>query len=89
MGGFDLSVSAAREPLLKYHPCTNRLLTLTREAGQGTVLSGQFDWGGLLLKSNGGAQRLVQRGWKPRVECKSISQLYCESDRTSSYESRF
>ena len=27
---------------------------------------GQFDWGGRLLKSNGGAQRLPQRGWKPR-----------------------
>ena len=27
---------------------------------------GQFDWGGRLQKSNGGAQRLPQRGWKPR-----------------------
>ena len=27
---------------------------------------GQFDWGGRLLKGNGGAQRLPQRGWKPR-----------------------
>ena len=26
---------------------------------------GQFDWGGRLLKSNGGAQRLPQHGWKP------------------------
>ena len=27
---------------------------------------GQFDWGGRLPKCNGGAQRLPQRGWKPR-----------------------
>ena len=26
---------------------------------------GQFDWGGRLLNSNGGAQRLTQDGWKP------------------------
>ena len=31
-----------------------------------TVSGGQFDWGGRLLKGNGGAQRLPQRGWKPR-----------------------
>ena len=31
-----------------------------------TVSDGQFDWGGRLLKGNGGAQRLPQRGWKPR-----------------------
>ena len=56
------------------------------ESGRGTVYAGRFDWGGLLLKSNGGAQWLVQRGWKPRVECKSTSQLYCESYRTNSLE---
>ena len=29
-----------------------------------TVAGGQFDWGGRLLKSNGGAQRFPQPGWK-------------------------
>ena len=28
----------------------------SRATGQRTVSVGQFDWGGLLLKSNGGAQ---------------------------------
>ena len=28
----------------------------SRETGQGTVSVGQFDWGGLLPKSNGGVQ---------------------------------
>ena len=30
-------------------------------SGWGTVLGGQFDWGGCLLKSNGGVQRFPQR----------------------------
>ena len=37
---------------MKYHPCAIRFLTPSREAGRGTVLGGQFDWGGLLLKGN-------------------------------------
>ena len=38
---------------------------------------GQFDWGGRLLKSNGGAQRFPQAGWKSAVECKGIRELDC------------
>ena len=49
---------------------------------------GQFDWGGRLLKSNGGAQRLAQIGWKSIVECKGKSQLDCESYNSSRDESR-
>ncbi len=49
---------------------------------------GQFDWGGRLPKSNGGAQRLVQDGWKSSEECKGINQLDCENDGSSRYESR-
>ena len=44
-------------------------------SGLGTVSGGQFDWGGRLPKSNGGAQRLVQDGWKSSAECKGINQL--------------
>ncbi len=43
---------------------------------------GQFDWGGRLLKGNGGAQRSAQRVWKPRKECKGISRLNCIGRRT-------
>ena len=49
---------------------------------------GQFDWGGRLLKGNGGAQRLAQHGRKSCIECKRISQLDCETDGSSRYESR-
>ena len=33
-------------------------------SGHGTVSGGQFDWGGRLPKSNGGAQWFLQNGWK-------------------------
>ena len=57
-------------------------------SGGGTLSGGQFDWGGRLLKSNGGAQRLAQYGRKPCRERKRISQLDCEADGPSRYESR-
>ncbi|GAB5806525.1 hypothetical protein JMUB7522_27440 [Staphylococcus aureus] len=36
---------------------------------------GQFDWGGRLLKGNGGAQRLPQNGCKSFIERKAIREL--------------
>ena len=49
-----------REPPLGYHPCGTGILTCGHESGQGTMSGGQFDWGGRLLKSNGGVQRFAQ-----------------------------
>jgi hypothetical protein len=49
---------------------------------------GQFDWGGRLLKSNGGALRFAQPEWKPGVECKRISELDCETNKSSRFERR-
>ena len=88
MGGVDLALLGVREPPLKYHPCYVSHLTAARESGCGTVLGGQFDWGGLLLKSNGGVQRYPQLGWQSSVERKGIRVLNCESDSSSRYESR-
>ena len=76
------------EALLEYHPCVTGFLTCRRESGGGTLLGGQFDWGGRLQKSNGGAQRLAQHGRKSCKERKRISQLDCEADGPSRYESR-
>ena len=53
-----------------------------------TVSDGQFDWGGRLLKGNGGAQRFPQNGWKSFAECKGIRELDCESNNSSRDESR-
>ena len=88
MGGVEARPLGRAEPLVKYHPYCIRVLTFPREAGEGTVPGGQFDWGGFLLKSNGGAQRFSQCGWQSHDECKGIRELNCESDKTSRCESR-
>ena len=49
---------------------------------------GQFDWGGRLQKSNGGAQRFPQAGQKPAEECKGRRELDCETNKSSRDESR-
>ena len=77
-----------RESLLGYHSCNMKVLTCTRESGWGTLSGGQFDWGGRLLKGNGGARRFTQNGWKSFVERKRRSELDCKTDKSSRYESR-
>ena len=57
-----MGAPAFMEPTLKYHPCVVGILTTARESGFGTVSGGQFDWGGLLLKSNGGVRRSSRYG---------------------------
>ena len=71
-----------------YYPRCIELLTRTPEPGWETVSGGQFDWGGRLLKSNGGAQRFPQNGWKSFAECKGIRELDCETYKSSRDESR-
>ena len=88
MGGYEAELLGFVEPSLKYHPCYVSHLTLSLESGQRTVLDGQFDWGGLLQKSNGGVQRCTQHGWQSCVERKGISALDCESDISNRCESR-
>ena len=70
-------------PPLNY--LTSNLLPLS---GRRTVSGGQFDWGGRLPKSNGGAQRFPQIGRKSIKECNGIRELDCETYKSSSYESR-
>ena len=71
-----------------YHPWIAGFLTCGRESGRGTLLGGQFDWGGRLLKGNGGAQRFPQSGWKSLEECKGRRELDCETYKSSRDESR-
>jgi hypothetical protein len=66
---------ALMEPSVKYHPSVTGALTHHCGASGGTVSGGQFDWGGRLLKGNGGVQRSPQAGRKPAVECKGIRWL--------------
>jgi hypothetical protein len=57
-------------------------------SGPGTVHGGEFDWGGRLLKCNGGARWWAQTGRKSVVECNGISPPDCKADKPSRDESR-
>ena len=87
MGDFEAEALALVESSLEYHPESTRVLTQAFER-PGTVSGGQFDWGGRLLKSNGGAQRFPQYGQQSYVECKGIRELNCETYKSSRCESR-
>ena len=79
----EVDALAFMESPLKYRPNYSLNLTLTR-----TVSGGQCDWGGRLLKSNGGAQRSPQAGWKSALERIGIRWLDCETYKSSRDESR-
>ena len=88
MGRWEVRALAFMERPLGYHPCDIGILTCAFESRRGTLLGGQFDWGGRLLKSNGGAQRFPQNGRKSFVECKGRREPDCETYKSSRDESR-
>ena len=88
MGDREVRAPALAESPLGYHPYDTEVLTIDHETGFGTLSVGQFDWGGRLRKSNGGAQRSPQHGWKSCNECKGIRRPDCETNRSCRYESR-
>ena len=88
MGGEEKEAQAFLEPQVKYHPCYTRVLTGVRRSGTRTVLCGQFGWGGLLLKGNGGVQSYFQHGWQSCVERKGRRVVDCETYKSSRCESR-
>ena len=88
MGDLEASAPAFVEPTLGYHSWDIGILTCDHESGRGTLSGGQFDWGGRLPKSNGGAQRYPQLGWKSSAECKGIRVFDCETYKSSRDESR-
>ena len=75
--------SGVRGDNLEIPPFVSWNPNLRSLSGRGTMSGRQFDWGGRLLKSNGGAQRFPQTEWKPVVECKRIRELDCEANRPS------
>ena len=88
MGDWETRASALVESPLGYHPDSTGVLTGCHESGDWTLLGGQFDWGGRLLKSNGGAQRFPQNGRKSFEECKGRREPDCETYKSSRDESR-
>ena len=69
MGAREAATPVVVEAAVKYHSGQVGALTRDPEAGVGTVAGGEFDWGGRLLKRNGGAQWSPQAGWKPAGAC--------------------
>ena len=58
MGDYEAGTPVLVESTLEYHPRQAEGLTPFRESGRGTLSDGQFDWGGRLLKCNGGARKV-------------------------------
>ena len=87
MGDLEIGTPVSMESMLGYHPLITGILTLGVTKLR-TVSGGQFDWGGRLRKSNGGAQRFPQAGQKPAEECKGRRELDCETNKSSRDESR-
>ena len=88
MGGYDILLAGKMEPLLRDHSGRAKILIVILESGHLTVSGGQFDWGGRLLKGNGGVQRFPQAGRKSAEECKGIRKLDCKTYKSSRGESR-
>ena len=80
--------SGIRGSNVEIPPSVIRNPNLRSLTGRGTMSGGQFDWGGRLLKSNGGALRFPQAERKPAVECKRIRELDCKANEPSRCESR-
>ncbi len=88
MEAFEAELSGSAEAPMKHHFSLIKCSNLVPLSGRGTVSAGQFDWGGFLLKSNGGVRSLAQPGWQSGVEDTAISQAHCETHKSSRYESR-
>ncbi len=61
MGGVDYNLVGLLEPLVRYHSCNVRFLTLNHDLVK-EQFQVQFDWGGRLLNGNGGVQRFPLNG---------------------------
>ena len=73
---------------MRYHSDVASILTSFHESGWGTVSVRQFDWGGRLPKSNGGAQWFPQVGRKSTIERKGRRELDSKRDISRWDESR-
>ena len=89
MGDIEVRTLVLMESSLRYHSVKIWILTSDLpKTRRGTVSGRQFDWGGRLLKSNGGVQRFPQVGRKSTVECNSKRELDCATYKSIRYESR-
>ena len=84
----EAGILVPAESPLGYHSSVTEILTWSSESWLRTVIGGQFDWGGRLPKSNVGAQRFPQNGWKPFGERNGRREPDCETHESGRDESR-
>ena len=73
---------------MKYHPAECDVLTKSGQTPTGTVAGGQFDWGGRLRKSNGGARMVPSaRSVLALIECNGRRAPDGETDMSNRHES--
>ena len=73
---------------MKYHPAKCDVLTTYGKTPTGTVAGGQFDWGGRLRKSNGGARMVPSvRSVLAPEECNGRREPDGETDTSNRHES--
>ena len=88
MGDAEARALARVESPVKYHPAACEVLTKMRQTLSGTVAGGQFDWGGRLRKSNGGARMVPSvRSVLARRECNGRRAPDGETDTSNRHES--
>ena len=88
MGAGEPGALALGEAAVKYHPGTCDVLTRFMHTMAGTVAGRQFDWGGRLRKSNGGARKVGSaRSVLALLECNGRSQPDGETDTSNRHES--
>ena len=88
MVGIEAEALALVEPKCEIPPFLFLMSNRGPETGSETVYGRQFDWGGRLPKSNGGARWWAQSGRKSLVECNGISPPDCETYKSSRVERR-
>ncbi len=88
IGGRQIGDASLRGASLEIPPFAILISNRGPLSGSGTLHGGEFDWGGRLPNSNGGARWLAQTGRKSVVECNGRSQPDCKTDKSSRDESR-
>jgi hypothetical protein len=76
------------EPTLKYHPEMFGLLTLARNPGRGPCMVGSLTGAVSSQRVTEECKGTLSAVGHRALECKGISVLNCETDRSSRYESR-
>ena len=88
MGGYETGTLVLVEPTLKYHPDSFGVLTQARYPGRGQCMVGSLTGAVSSQRVTEECKGTLSAVGHRALECKGISVLNCETDRSSRYESR-